>query len=482
MAAFFFVVAAALPAALLLPGKTDIEPTRRVDKSTPTHFRLLYFGLIILALLISFESVMELRESNGTSTTTVASAVGTQPTPTTILEAEQTVAAETVTNADVAGDVDGHPDYFVLCAVLLAWFGPILGMSCLPVASDHQIAPTDEEEAMICAEDNIGKDEEQTGKSGFARMVSNTNGEYDAVAADDEEEAGDNTTVTDQLLTESITTGQDIDDDPEDKEDGDDNDGADDEYDGVVGDVNDNGDETEIAGNVSDPTRNRNLAQMMGTSAAWLMLWTCIILVGGGTVMTNNMAQMVESLGFSPTVTSASMALFSVAQSGARVLTGAISEWALQTKVEWCGLRMEGIPRPAFLVVASAVGVCAHLLLAVATSQVPFIIGVAMSGAAFGMCWPLMVLIVGELFGSTNVGANYMFYDGATSALGPLILSKFVAQRVYDSHISGGPDSKTCIGLDCFSGTNYTVAALCTTCLLSSICMVFTPTARKVYG
>lgn len=60
---------------------------------------------------------------------------------------------------------------------------------------------------------------------------------------------------------------------------------------------------------------------MLQTPSAWLMVWTTTILAGGGTVETNNLGQMVESLHFSDVVTPASMALFSVAQAAGRVAT-----------------------------------------------------------------------------------------------------------------------------------------------------------------
>ena len=136
---------------------------------------------------------------------------------------------------------------------------------------------------------------------------------------------------------------------------------------------------------------------------------------------------MSESLRLPPAAGPSSLAHFSAAQAASRVLTGSISESLLNSS--W------NIPRPFFLVLASLCCGFAHLLMASVTSQVWFIVAVIISGYAFGMIWPLMVLIVGECFGTANVGANYMFYDGVTSAIGTLILSKFVAQEVYENNI-----------------------------------------------
>lgn len=229
------------------------------------------------------------------------------------------------------------------------------------------------------------------------------------------------------------------------------------------------------------PPTDRNLFEMLQTGTAWLFVWTSVILVGGGTLMTNNMGEMVAALRFSPIATPASLSLFSVAQSGGRVITGILSEWALALNVTRCGIA-RGVPRPAFLIIASLVGVAAHLLLSVATTEGPFVLGVALSGAAFGMVWPLMVLIIGEVFGTANVGANYMFYDGFSSAMGTLLLSKFVAQTVYESHIDhsdANSDNRTCYGQDCFRASQLIVAGLSLSCVISSIGML--RTTRQTY-
>ena len=45
---------------------------------------------------------------------------------------------------------------------------------------------------------------------------------------------------------------------------------------------------------------------------------------------------------------------------------------------------------------------------------------VALAGLSFGMVWPLMVLITGEVFGNRHVGANYMWFDGMSRAPRPI--------------------------------------------------------------
>lgn len=231
------------------------------------------------------------------------------------------------------------------------------------------------------------------------------------------------------------------------------------------------GENDSLAGQGSMIGTQMNLLEMLQTYPAWLLLWTATILVGGGIVETNNLGQMVESLHFPSSVTPASLSLFSVAQSAGRVATGALSDWALTANIDRC-LAVRGVPRPFFLVVGSIVGVVAHIILAFSTKEWSFVIGIALSGLAFGSVWPLMVLIVGEIYGTAHVGANYMFYDGVTSAAGAYLLSKVVAQQVYDSHIdphySDGDDGSTCYGQKCFQMTHIIISFLTMICICTS--------------
>ena len=128
--------------------------------------------------------------------------------------------------------------------------------------------------------------------------------------------------------------------------------------------------------------------------------------------MTNNIGQMTEALGFDSDITPASLALFSAAQAASRVMTGSISESALGWNLPWfCGCItggryqrrgddnvMEGgshsLPRPAFFVFASLISAASHFILAVATTEGGFALGVTLSGVAFGMVWPLMVSVL----------------------------------------------------------------------------------------
>jgi MFS family permease len=209
------------------------------------------------------------------------------------------------------------------------------------------------------------------------------------------------------------------------------------------------------------------LTELVQTSHAWSLLWVALVLVGSGTMMTNNMGQMVESLALSSKVTPALMAIFSVSQAVSRIVTGAVSDVALASRYR--------VPRPFFLVVASLVGAVAHTVLALTQEhdQNLFLFGVVLSGIAFGMIWPLMVLIVGEVFGTAHMATNYLFYDGLASAMGTLLLSKFVTQEVYEAHIDDKEeDLNVCYGAECFQASHWTAVVLALSCVLASICLL----------
>ena len=73
-----------------------------------------------------------------------------------------------------------------------------------------------------------------------------------------------------------------------------------------------------------------------------------------------------------------------------------------------------------------------------------------------------------------------MFYDGFTSAAGTLLMTKLIAQDVYESHISPNANDKTtCVGMSCFQETHLAVAGLSMTCIVTSWMMLYT--TRDVY-
>jgi hypothetical protein len=428
MAAFFFVVCATIPSFCYLPTKRQELQGAPPDITTRIHFRVLYASLSILAALIIANSLLSLYQENHGK-------------------------------GHASGTNSSTTNYPLAAFIMLVWIAPIVILLVLPrkemVPPIALLLDDDEEEAALLrneeAINNITKfppqhtisEEGLDGNVAMDRMTSdNMNASYssslvhdgtDRDKDDDDDHVHENTTVP-RNNNNNMASNNDV--------------------------------------------QDKNLYEMLKTPSAWLMIWTTTILVGGGTVETNNLGQMVEALHLPEVVTPASLALFSVAQAAGRVATGSLSEAALNWNVKSCCIE-NGVPRPFFLMAASLVGILAHTILAISTSQYFFVLGIMLSGVAFGMVWPLMVLIVGEVFGTTNVAANYMFFDGFTSAAGTLLLSKIVAQEVYESHVDThysehDSDGVTCYGPECFRMTHIVIVLLSLTCVGSSAAMLYT--------
>jgi hypothetical protein len=334
---------------------------------------------------------------------------------------------------DSHNDDRGH-GFIIGLLVVAVWFVPILSLMFLPPGNhtnQHESLPQtdssedDEEERMLGAdgESNHGV-EVRTGNANYAPVSSLDEDTLESLPCDEDNVAINNTSNQQTM----------------------------------------------------EPPCDRNPLQMLQTLPAWCFLWTATILVGSGTVMTNNMGQMVEALHYPPVVAPSALALFSVAQAASRVATGSLSEAAMNWQI---GSSKSGVSRPVFLIIASLASALAHAILGLAVREAPFVVGVALSGVAFGMVWPLMVLIVGEVFGTAYVASNYLVYDGCTSAAGTLLLSKFVAQDVYESHIKPGGDGVTCYGVGCFSMSHFIVAGLALSSIITSVGVLLT--TRDVY-
>ena len=453
MAAFFCIFAASTPAFIFLPSKDRVSKVTFRDDTTPKHFLVLYASLLCMILFIVGNSMAELFEGHHDH------------------EVDQHFSDEPLRPPK------NHKGMALLLTSI--WLGPILLWFVLPkkvynsvgALSGIPVSPSEEEAEE--ASTNTGEVIDTTTTNNNGGLISRTSqlddGEEDLSlleASDNEEpeQIEDEPFPDDESPTSSSTTSS-----------------SDSEY---------------------GRERNQNLYQMLRTTPALLMLWTTTILVGAGTLESNNMGQMVEALGFDPEVTPASLALFSVSQAIARVATGALSESALLWRNVSCGVGggVKGVPRPFFFVLASCLGLFSHIVLGLATTENVFVAGAALSGAAFGMVWPLLVLIIGEVFGPLHMGGNYMFYDGFTSAAGTMFVSKIVAQDVYEAHIpppnhqhlnmtdadgnfleasSKDDDDLTCYGPGCFQMTHWIVAALSVTCIATSIAMMIV--TRKIY-
>lgn len=101
-----------------------------------------------------------------------------------------------------------------------------------------------------------------------------------------------------------------------------------------------------------------------------------------------------------------------------------------------------------------------------------------------------MVLVIGDLFGTVNHGANYMFADGFTCAVGTLSIAKFLSQFVYEKHLRLQQDgdvednmissSMTCYGDECFGATHWIISGLCLVSLVALTVLLYM--TRTSYG
>lgn len=422
MAAVLFIAAVTLPAVLLLPKQQKQQHQTLVrDGTRDIHFWIIYLGLISLGLLVVGTSLRDLHANEQQQ----------QQDP------KNDDHSRSSTNRLLLSSYGTNWGNTIV--ILLLWWGPAISLLCVP---PRKASCTINSSIIDCPEVNTtnyineNTDEPTLSIDEVYMIRSNSSNVQDA----------DPLFLNDEQSIYSAIPSTDH---------------------GVL-DIRD---------------RGFTLVKMLQTSTAWLMAWTYIVLVGGGTLMTTNIGQMTQALGFDHTTTSASLAFFSAAQGASRVCSGIVSEKALgwTNLPRWfCGCCLisgdVGIPRPVFLSLASLVGATAHFILAVSTSKVAFVLGVTMSGVSFGMVWPLMVLITGEVFGNRCVGANYMFFDGLSSAVGTLLITKFIAQKVYDGHIANSdpvaePNS-TCIGSACFALTHSIVTVLLLTCVVSSSALV----------
>jgi hypothetical protein len=452
MSAILAFLTAALPAIVLLPSNLEtlllIKPGD-LDQTTSLHLRCLYGGLVLLASIVVGTTIASLSQDDYDSST---------------YKTEMSYNAQ-------AEPIPTNPHLGRATLICLAWMMPIFVFLTIPTKSKfiHESMLDDEDSRLL--EQAGNKQEEEDDIGDFKPLVKTHSSPALAYGA----EIADSVHVPRGLLGKIAIHAS---------------------YNTVSA-------EAEVMDHLE--RQEYALKEMLQTTPAWLFAWITVIRVGSGTMVTNNMGQMVESLKLPKhTTTPAALALFSVAQAASRVMTGAVSDWALSW--DWfhkvffyhpsssrslgngTRLKLHGIPRPVFLLVASFAGTFAHIFMSLTTTRNWFLVGVCFSGAAFGMIWPLMVLIVGEVFGARSMGQNYMFYDGLAGALGTLLLSKFLTQEVYEEHIasssnspgSGALDERTCFGRKCFFASHIIIATLSFTCIQASYC--FYRMTRHIYA
>lgn len=210
------------------------------------------------------------------------------------------------------------------------------------------------------------------------------------------------------------------------------------------------------------PTGGLTTREMVARPAFWLLIYTTVTTIGGGLIVSTNGAQMAEAAGCGTSGAATVVTLFSGAQALARLNGGASTD----------ALRARGLPIQAMLIFAAAAMAAAYAIMA-ASTPAALHVGVVFAGFGFGTVWPLMVVLVRDLWGDAHMGSNYMIFDGTSSALGSLVFAKLLVASYYDAHATTADDdaaAQVCTGRACFpyglvAGLNLT--ALVTACLLT---------------
>ncbi|GMH81746.1 hypothetical protein TrVE_jg5229 [Triparma verrucosa] len=194
------------------------------------------------------------------------------------------------------------------------------------------------------------------------------------------------------------------------------------------------------------------IKKMIKTLDFWLFLWPCLVLIGGGIGLTTNIAQMFGSIDSSGNVVA--LTFFSATQSLSRVGAGGLCDV----------LRRRGLSG-AVVVLGGLVFMLVGYACFVVNTEGLLFVGVLCAGVGFGSAWPVMVVVVAELFGEEHLGGNYMVFDGVASAVGALVFGKFIPEEIYDAHTEDGETD--CYGKECFRLTYVIIVGLVLSAVVS---------------
>ena len=98
-----------------------------------------------------------------------------------------------------------------------------------------------------------------------------------------------------------------------------------------------------------------------------------------------------------------------------------------------------------------------------------FVLATVVGGVSFGAAWPLLVILVSELFGSAHLATNYTFYDGICGCVGSIAFGNYLPSVFYDRAASGG----TCTGAACFGPTHLIISMYCLSSAAASLVLAW---------
>lgn len=184
--------------------------------------------------------------------------------------------------------------------------------------------------------------------------------------------------------------------------------------------------------------------EMVRTPEAWLLYWCGLVLIGSGNCIATQMAFIFQSADAAEELVTTCVTTFSVGNLFGRLLIMRVTD----------GLTRRGMSR-AWFVVASCV--------LMGLAQLGFLIGAVPgaiaggsaaqsslytaasggAGLAFGSIWPLLVVLTSEIFGSTHLPTNYLFYDGGCGSVGTVVLANLLPSSIYEMAGAGTGGNST---------------------------------------
>lgn len=181
-------------------------------------------------------------------------------------------------------------------------------------------------------------------------------------------------------------------------------------------------------------SEDMNIQQAMSTANFWLLFLAMITGMGSGMATINNISQVGESLGYTPSEKNSLVALLSIWNFLGRFGAGFVSDTLLHKR---------GWARPLLMVITLAGLSLGHVVVA---SGWNLYVGSIIVGICYGSQWSLMPTITSEIFGVGHMGTIYNTI-GVASPVGSYIFSVRIIGYIYDT-VAG--EDNTCYGSHCF--------------------------------
>jgi len=167
----------------------------------------------------------------------------------------------------------------------------------------------------------------------------------------------------------------------------------------------------------------------------WLLFIVYFTGIGSGITLINNIGNLVKSMGGLDDMQDGYVVTLSVGNCCGRALAGLLSdkykEWSRQT----------------YLLFFASVITVAQMSLCISNMDLLYL-SCLLSGIGYGAYWSLLPIIVGDTYGSTDLGKIYSF-SMLAPLFGSVLWSSVVASAVYNSHAVG----TECEGSKCYQAT-----------------------------